>query len=73
MYANMRVISIEVLSDVILGHTDISQHCIDLLTPLAEKIDIQKPVYSLTQNLTQNSIKMLDPKFQVMVKKNSKK
>ena len=73
MYANMRVISIEALWDVIWVHSDISPTLINLLTHSAEKIDIQKAVYSLIQNLTKNSIKMPDPKFQVMVKKNQKK
>ena len=73
MYANIRVISIEALWDVIWVHADISARFVNLLTHSVETIDIQKAVYSLIQNLTKNSIKMLDPKFQVMVKKIFKK
>ena len=49
------------------------QHWINLLTHSVEKIDIQKTVKMLIQNLTKNSIKMPYPKFQVMVKKKFEK
>ena len=69
----MRGISIEALWDPIGGHSDmLLSNCIDLPTHsavTAEEIDIQKPLYSLIQNLTKNSMKILDPKFQVMIKK----
>ena len=52
MYANMSVISVEAHWDVIYDQTDISQTLDRILTPSAEKVDIQKPVYSLIQNLT---------------------
>ena len=65
--------SIEALWDPIGGHSDmLLSNCIDLPTHsavTAEEIDIQKPLYSLIQNLTKNSMKILDPKFQVMIKK----
>ena len=48
-------------------------NCIDLSTHSAEEIDIEKPPYSLIQHLAKNSMKMLDPKFQVMIKKNLEK
>ena len=73
MYANMSVISVEAHWDVIYDQTDISQTLDRILTPSAEKVDIQKPVYSLIQNLTKNTIKILEKKFQVMVKKFLKK
>ena len=70
MYVNMRVISIRkrfgMSFEPILTYL---QHWINLLTHSVKKIDIQKTVYLLIQNLTENSIKMLYPKFQVMVKK----
>ena len=69
----MRGISIEALWDPIWGHSDmLLSNCIGLPTHsavTAEEIDIQKPLYSLVQNLTKNSMKILDPKFQVMLKK----
>ena len=69
---SMRGISIEALWDPIGGHSDmLLSNCIDLPTHSAEEIDIQKPLYSLIQNLTKNSMKILYPKFQVMIKKKS--
>ena len=68
----MRGISIEALWDPIGGLSDmLLSNCIDLPTYSAEEMDIQKPLYSLIQNLTKNSMKILDPKFQVMIKKKS--
>ena len=73
----MRGISIEALWDPIGGLSDmLLSNCIDLPTHsavTAEEIDIQKPLYSLIQNLTKNSMKILYPKFQVMIKKNVEK
>ena len=64
----------EALWDPIGGHSDmLLSKCVDLPTYSAEEMDIQKPLYSLIQNLTKNSMKMLDPKFQVMIKKNLEK
>ena len=66
----MRGISIEALWDPIGSHSDILvSNCIDLPTYSAEEIGIQKPLYSLIQNLTKNSMKILGPRFQVMIKK----
>ena len=62
------------LWDPIWGHSDmLLSNCIGLPTHSAEEIDIQKPLYSLIQNLTKNSMKILYPKFQVMIKKNLEK
>ena len=67
---SMHGISIEAHWDPIGSHSDILvSNCIDLPTYSVEEMDIQKPLYSLIQNLTKNSMKMLDPKFQVMIKK----
>ena len=69
----MRVTSIEALWDIIWGLTDISPTLPRPPNTVIRKDRHSKTsIYTLIQNLTKNTIKMLETKFQVMVKKNFK-